>query len=115
MKVNLVIGSFLFLFLALVFGFLEKQQGYERERLINQKGVLAKRKLDSSFFPSRPPTRTPTVKPSTSPPSNNYGQLAPLNYFQYTGVIQSVIVPAGVTSIYIYMWYESNFYQVFIL
>jgi hypothetical protein len=90
------------LLLFFVYGFEEQEKD---RHMMNQKGIRSKKVLDSSFFPSRPPTRIPTVKPSTSPPSNNYGQLAPVNYFKYTGIVQSVIVPAGCNSIYIYMWY----------
>jgi len=94
-------GFICILLLLFVYGFEEQ----EKDRQMNQMGIRSKKVLDSSFFPSRPPTRIPTVKPSTSPPSNNYGQLAPVNYFKYTGIVQSVIVPAGCNSIYIYMWY----------
>lgn len=97
-------GIFNLLLLTFVSGFHEKEEEYDRH--INQKGIpiTNKKVLDSSFFPSRPPTRKPTSKPSTPPPSNYYGQLGLVNYFIYSGIVQSVTVPSGCTSIYIYMW-----------
>ena len=56
--------------------------------------------------PTKEPTRAPTFCPSTFSPSVNFGLLAALNMFPYTGSIQSVQVPSSVTSIYVYLWWD---------
>lgn len=66
--------------------------------------VIRTTPLFSTFLPSKTPTKYPTRVPTTFSPTIKYGQLNPVNYFAYTGTIQSVTVPAGVSSIYIYMW-----------
>jgi hypothetical protein len=104
MTINFTFGILYFVVQSFLLGYLE---GYVNNGHMNQKSIVRKKKLDSSFFPSRPPTRIPTGIPSTSSPSNNYGQLASVNIFQYTGMVQSVTIPTECTSIYIYMWYES--------
>jgi len=66
--------------------------------------VIRTTPLYSTYLPSSAPTKYPTLAPSTSSPSIQYGVLNPVNYFAYTGTIQSVTVPANVSTIYIYMW-----------
>jgi len=66
--------------------------------------VIRTSPLYSTFSPSAKPSISPTVMPSTSVPSTNYGQLSAVNIFRYTGTLQSVTVPSGVSAIYVYMW-----------